>query len=53
MFLGKYLTVTLSAGSLAEIKNPAPGQAQFPQFSVIERLCVAGSNKGSDHGALK
>jgi len=45
--------VAFSAGSLMEIKKPVPAkQARFPQFRVIERFCVAGISKHSDHAAL-
>jgi len=43
----KYLTVTFPA----KIDNPVPAsQVRFQQFRVIERFCVEGNNKSSDHG---
>jgi len=37
----------------AKINNLVPAsQARFPQFRVIKRFCIEGSNKRSDHGAL-
>ena len=33
------------------VNNPVPAStARFQQFRVIERFCVEGSNKRSDHG---
>ena len=53
MCLVKYLTATFLVGSPAEIKSPDPAsQARFLQFRVIERFCVAGSNKPTHCGAL-
>jgi len=49
----KYLTVTFSVGLPAKINNPVPAsQVRFQEFHVIERVCVEGSNKRSDCGAL-
>jgi len=49
----KYLTVTFSVGLPAKGNNPVPVcLVRFQQFSVIERLCVQGSNKCSDRAAL-
>jgi len=49
----KYFTVPFSVGFPAKIDNPAPAsQVRFQQSPVIERFCVEGSNKRSDHEAL-
>jgi len=49
----KYLTMTFPVDLPAKIDNPAPAsQVRFQQFRVIERLCVEGSNKRSNRGAL-
>jgi len=48
-----FLTVTFTVGLPAKISNAVPAsQVLFQQFCVIERFCVEGSNKRSDHGAL-
>jgi len=49
----KYLIVTFPIGSPAKIDNLVlASQVRFQPFHVIERFCIKGSNKRSDHGAL-
>jgi len=45
--------MTFPVGLPAKIDTPVPAsEVQFQQFRVIGRLCVEGSNKRSDRGAL-
>jgi len=49
----KYLTMTFPVGVPEKIDDPVPAsQVRFQQFRVTERICVEGSNKRNDHGAL-
>jgi len=43
--------VAISVGLLVAVNNPVFGsQVRFQQFRAVERICVEGSNKGSDRG---
>ena len=49
--LSNFSIVAFSGGLPVEVNNPVPAStARFQQFRVIERFCVEGSNKRSDHG---
>jgi len=49
---GQYLTVTFWVSSSVEIKS-CSRKARFPQFRILERFCVEGSNKRNDRCALQ
>ena len=49
--LPTFSIVGISAGLPVVVNNPVPAsQVRFQQFRVIERFCVEGSNKRTDHG---
>ena len=50
--LSNIQTVTFSVDVKINLCPVPSSQVRLPQFCVIERFCVEGSNKCSDHGAL-